>query len=152
SYPHWKPKDPMDDKLLILEDTDGDGRADKCRIFARGLQNPTGFEFFDGGVIVAQAPDLLFIKDTDGDDVADVRRRILHGIDTADTHHTCNSFVLAQDGWLYFQEGVFHQSQIETPYGVVRNRNAAVWRFNPRTFQVERYCPYGFANPHGHVF
>ncbi len=56
SYPHWKPKDKLDDKLLILEDTDGDGRADKCQTFAGGLHNPTGFEFYNGGVLVAQAP------------------------------------------------------------------------------------------------
>lgn len=153
SYPHWKPKDPMDDKLLILEDTDGDGRADVCKTFAGGLHNPTGFEFWNGGVIVAVQPDLLFLKDTDGDDVADVRVRVLHGLDSADTHHAANSFVLAQDGALYFQEGVFHQSQVETIHqGSLRNNNACVWRFNPRTWKVDRYIPYDFANPHGHVF
>lgn len=153
SYPHWKPKDEMDDKLLILVDKDGDGRADECKTFAGGLHNPTGFEFWNGGVLVAMAPDLLFLKDTDGDDVADVREHVLHGLDSADTHHTANSFVLAQDGALYFQEGVFHQSQIETlDQGTLRNNNACVWRFDPRTWRVDRYIPYDFANPHGHVF
>jgi len=151
SYPHWKPKDKMDDKLLILEDTDGDGKADRCKTFAGGLHNPTGFELVAGGVLVANAPDLIFLKDTDGDDVADLRQRVLHGIDSADTHHTASSFVYGPDGYIYFQEGVFHRSQIETPYGVVRNVDAAVWRFDPKTYQVERYCPYPFANPHGHV-
>jgi putative heme-binding domain-containing protein len=153
TYPHWKPKvEEMNDKLLILEDTDGDGRADKCKTFADKLHNPTGFEFWNGGVLVAMAPDLLFLKDTDGDDKADVRERVLHGLDTADTHHTANSFVLDPGGALYFQEGVFHRTQIETPYGPVRNVDACVWRFEPRTWRVERYVPYGFANPHGHVF
>ena len=64
----------MNDKLLILEDTNGDGKADKCTTFADDLHNPTGFEFWNGGVLVAQAPDLLFLKDTDGDDKADVTR------------------------------------------------------------------------------
>src|SRR5207248_6252782 len=66
SYPHWKPGEPYNDKLLIFEDTDGDGVADKVTTFADGLQNPTGFEFYNGGVIVAQAPDLIFLKDSKG--------------------------------------------------------------------------------------
>ena len=77
SYPHWKPNEPMNDKLLIFEDTDGDGKADKMTVFADDLHNPTGFEFYNGGVLVAQAPDLMFLKDTNGDDKADVRERIV---------------------------------------------------------------------------
>ncbi|MCH5373161.1 MAG: dehydrogenase, partial [Planctomycetes bacterium] len=153
SYPHWKPKDDMNDKLLILEDTDGDGRADVCKTFADHLHNPTGFEFFGGGVIVAMAPDILFLKDTDGDDRADDRQRILHGIDSADTHHTANSFTLDPGGALYFQEGTFHHTQVETPYGPpARSANAAVYRFEPKTSSFDVYVAYDFANPHGHVF
>ncbi|MCA9103412.1 MAG: HEAT repeat domain-containing protein, partial [Planctomycetales bacterium] len=153
TYPHWKPKEQMNDKLLILEDTDGDGRADVCKTFADGLHDPTGFEFWGGGVLVAMAPELLFLQDTDGDDVADVRRRVLHGLDTADTHHTSNSFTAGPGGDLYFQEGTFHHTQVETPYGpTVRSANAAVYRYVPRTQQFEVYVPYGFANPHGHTF
>ncbi|MEK6270237.1 MAG: GDSL-type esterase/lipase family protein [Planctomycetales bacterium] len=151
-YPHWKPGDAMDDKLLILEDTDGDGNADSCKTFADGLHNPTGFEFWGGGVFVATAPDLLFLKDTDGDDVADVRIRVLHGLSSGDTHHAANSFVFGPDGNIYFGEGIFHRSQIETPYGAVRNRDGCIWKFDPRTWKVERFIPYNFANPHGHVF
>ena len=157
SYPHWKPKDEMNDRLVILEDTDGDGKADKCKTFAGGLHNPTGFEFYNGGVLVANAPDILFLKDVDGDDRADIRERILHGIDSADTHHASNSFTMDPGGGLYFQEGVFHRTQVETPYGVVKNINAGVWRLEPHTGtfgtgKLERYVPFDFANPHGHVF
>jgi putative heme-binding domain-containing protein len=153
TYPHWTPKTEMNDRLLILEDTDGDGRADKCQTFAGGLHNPTGFEFYNGGVLVANAPDLLFLKDTNGDDTADVRERILHGLDSADTHHAANSFVFDPGGALYFQEGTFHHTQVETPYGPpVRSANAAVYRYEPRTSKFEVYVPFGFANPHGHVF
>ena len=153
SYPHWKPKDEMNDKLLILEDDDGDGRADRCITFADRLHNPTGFEFWNDGVLVAMAPDLLFIKDTDGDDKADVRQRIVSGIDSADTHHTSNSFTFDPGGALYFQEGTFHHSQVETPYGPpVRLANAGVFRYEPRTQKFEVYVSYGFANPHGHAF
>lgn len=153
TYPHWTPKQPMNDKLLILEDTDGDGRADKCTTFADDLHNPTGFEFWGGGVLVAMAPDLLLLVDSDGDDKADVRRRVLHGLDSADTHHTANSFTLDPGGALYFQEGTFHHSQVETAYGPpVRVANAGVFRYEPRTQKFEVYVSYPFANPHGHVF
>jgi len=153
SYPHWKPKEKMNDKLLILEDTDGDGKADKKIVFAGGLHCPTGFEFANGGVLVAQAPDLMFLKDTDGDDKADVRERVLSGLDSADTHHTSNSFQLDPGGALYFQEGTFHQTQVETPYGPsVRCSNAGVFRYEPKSQKFDVYVSYGFANPHGHAF
>ena len=152
TYPHWKPGEEMDDRLVILEDVDGDGRADESTLFARGLHNPTGFEFWNGGVYLATAPDLLFLEDTDGDDQVDRIERVLGALSSADTHHAANSFVIDPGGALYFQEGTFHQSQIETAHGAVRNRNGCVWRFDPRTWRVERYVAYNFANPHGHVF
>ncbi|MCI0702092.1 MAG: HEAT repeat domain-containing protein, partial [Planctomycetia bacterium] len=153
SYPHWKPTEPYNDKLLIFEDTNGDGKADTMKVFAERLQNPTGFEFYNGGVIIAQAPDLMFLKDTNGDDKADTRERILHGLDTADTHHTSNSFVLDPGGALYFQEGTFHRSQIEDPYGPPKRLgDGGVFRYEPRTQKLGVYVAYNFANPHGHVF
>ena len=153
SYPHWKPKDAMDDRLVILEDTDGDGKADKETVFADKLHCPTGFEFANGGVLVAQAPDLMFLKDTDGDDKADTRERVLSGLDSADTHHAENSFRLDPGGALYFQEGTFHQTSVETPYGPPeRCSNAGVFRYEPRSQKFEVYVSYGFANPHGHAF
>jgi glucose/arabinose dehydrogenase len=153
SYPHAKPRQPMHDKLLIFEDTNNDGKADVCKTFSDDLHNPTGFEFWNGGVIVAEGPNVLFLKDTDGDDKYDVKERLIHGIDTADTHHTANSFVLDPGGALYMQEGTFHHSQIETPYGPPqRVANGAVFRYEPRTQKFEVYVSYGFANPHGHAF
>jgi len=152
TYPHWQPGQPMNDKLLVFEDDDGDGRADRVQAFADDLHNPTGFEFWNGGVLVANPPDVLFLRDTDGDGRADERERVLHGLSSGDTHHSANSFVLGPDGALYFQEGIFHRSSIETIHGPVRNVDACVWRFEPRTWRVERYIAYGFLNPHGHVF
>lgn len=153
TYPHWMPTTPMNDKLLILEDTNSDGRADVCKTFAGDIHNPTGFEFWNGGVIVAQGPDILFLKDTDGDDKYDVKERLVHGLDTADTHHTANSFVLDPGGALYFQEGTFHHTQVETPWGPTRRvANGGVFRYEPRTHKFDVYVSFGFANPHGHVF
>jgi putative heme-binding domain-containing protein len=153
TYPHWKPKEEMNDKILIFQDTKGTGKADKCTVFADHLHCPTGFEFYNGGVLVAQAPDVMFLKDSKGDGKADVRVRVLDGIDSADTHHTSNSFTLDPGGALYFQEGTFHHTQVETPYGPPqRCVNAGVFRYEPRTQKFEVYINFGFANPHGHVF
>jgi putative heme-binding domain-containing protein len=151
TYPHWRPKEEMNDKILILEDTKGTGHADKCTVFADHLHNPTGLEFVPGGILVAQGPDLMHIA-ANGDK-AGRRERVLHGLDTADTHHTANSFTLDPGGAVYFQEGTFHHTQAETPWGPpVRNANAGVYRFEPRTFKFDAYVTFGFANPHGHVF
>jgi putative heme-binding domain-containing protein len=153
SYPHWKPKEEMNDKIIILEDTNGDGVADKCTVWADKLHVPTGLEFWNGGLLVGQQPDLMFLKDTDGKGKANYRERILHGIDSADTHHALNSFVIDGGGALYFQEGTFHHTQVETPWGPpLRNANAGVYRFEPRTWKFETFVNYRFANPHGHVF
>ena len=153
TYPHWKPTTPMNDSLLIFEDTNDDGRADKCITFAGDLHNITGFEFWGGGVLVAQGPSLVFLKDTDGDDKYDVKERLVHGLDTADTHHTSNSFVLDPGGAVYFQEGTFHQTQVESPWGPTRRvANGAVFRYEPRSQKFDVYVTYGFANPHGHAF
>jgi glucose/arabinose dehydrogenase/lysophospholipase L1-like esterase len=153
NYPHWQPKTPMDDKLVILEDTNGDGKADKRTVFAGDLNNPTGFEFYNGGVILAQAPNLVFLKDTNGDDRYDVKQILLGGLDTADTHHTMNSFTFDPGGALYFGEGIFHRTQVETPWGpTVRQADGGVFRFEPRSWKFEVYIPMNFPNPHGHVF
>ncbi len=153
TYPHWKPTEPMDDRLLILEDTNGDGKADVCKTFAGDIHNPTGFEFWNGGVLVAQGPDLLFLKDTNGDDKYDVKERVAHGFDTADTHHTINSFVMDPGGAFYMQEGTFHHSQIETPWGGPRRvANGGLFRYEPRSQKLDVYVSFGFANPHGHIF
>lgn len=152
SYPQYLPGTPPDDKILILEDTDHDGKADKQITFARGLHLPIGFELADGGAYVSLQPNLHFLKDTDGDDQADINEIVLHGFDTADSHHSISAFEWGPGGDLYFQEGTFHYSQIETPYGPERLHNAGVFRYEPRTEKLDVFVSYGFANPWGHCF
>lgn len=152
TYPMYLPGNPVDDKVLILEDTDGDGKADKQTVFADGLHLPTGIELGDGGAYVAQQPNLVFLKDTDGDDKADEKTIILHGFDSADSHHSISAFTWGPGGALYFQEGTFHHSQVETPYGPVRLVNAGIFRYEPLTEKLDVFVSYGFANPWGHTF
>ncbi len=152
SYPHWKPKTKMDDKLLIFEDHDQDGKADECKVFAGGLHQPTGFELGNGGVYVAQQPDILFLQDTDGDDQEDVRVRHLVGFDSADSHHGIAAFEWGPGGNLYFQEGTFKFSQVESPYGLTRLSEAGIWRYHPKSEKFGVFVNFAFANPWGHVF
>ncbi|MCA9048318.1 MAG: hypothetical protein KDA89_06295, partial [Planctomycetaceae bacterium] len=153
TYPHWHPLEEMNDKLLILPDEDGDGRADRCITFADGLHNPTGFEFFNGGVLVAMAPDIFFLKDTDGDDRADIRERIFHGLDSADTHHTANSFVMGPDGRFFFSRGIFHYENFETPTRTYRANSGTcgVFKWDPLTWEIDHQFQIG-PNPHGDSF
>ncbi|MFP6618140.1 MAG: PVC-type heme-binding CxxCH protein [Pirellulaceae bacterium] len=152
SYPHWKPKTPMNDKLLIFEDHNGDGRSDECIVFADGLHQPTGFEIGMGGAFVSMQPDILFLQDTDGDSVADTRIRKLVGFDSADSHHGIAAFEWGPGGALYFQEGTFKFSQVESPYGLTRLHEAGIWRYEPRTEKFAVHVSLAFANPWGHVF
>lgn len=152
SYPHWQPKTELADKLLILEDHDGDGKTDECKVFADGLHQPTGFELGRGGVFVAQQPDVLYLQDTDGDDKEDVRIRQITGLDSADSHHGPAAFEWGPGGNLYFQEGTFKFSQVESPYGLVRLHEAGVWRYDPRTEKFGVHASVAFSNPWGHVF
>lgn len=152
NYPEAEPTTKVWDKLLVFEDTNGDGKADKCSTFLDGLNGPTGFTFYKDGVLVMQAPDLWFVRDTDGDGKADWKERVVMGIDSADSHHTTNAMNLDPGGSTYLSDGVFHRTQIETAKGPLRHSDAIIWRFEPRTGQVENYAPYGFANPHGKVW
>jgi putative membrane-bound dehydrogenase-like protein len=86
-YPHGMREDGKgNDRISMCEDTDGDGRANHCKVFADGLNIPTGLTAVDGGWIVAQAPHFLFLKDTTGDGKADVRRVLNSVWGTRDTH------------------------------------------------------------------
>ena len=151
SYPMWEPLKPMNDALVILHDDNNDGRADRVTEFAK-VQNPLGFEFWNGGVIVTCAPDIVFLKDTDGDDVADVRQVILQGVDFADTHHGANNLIMGPDGAIYWQSGVFLVHNFEHPWGPSLNSKAsAMFRFDPRRSSIAVHAG-NSPNPHGIAF
>jgi len=151
-YPQYFPGRPVDDKILIYEDTDGDGRADRETVFADGLHLPTGLEIADGGCYVAQEPNLVFLKDTDGDDRADVREIVLDGFDSADSHHAIGAFVSDPGGGLLMMEGTFHQTAVETIRGPKRCSNAGIFRYDRNREQFDVFVSYGFANPWGQTF
>ena len=151
TYPKWEPLQPMNDSLLILEDTDGDGRADKRTVFAH-IHNPLGFEFWGKGVIVTSGPDLWYLEDTDGDDVADVRTVLLQGLGTEDTHHAANNLIYGPDGGIYWQSGIFLVHNHETPW--VPNLSvgtSGMYRFDPRRFSITPHAG-NSPNPHGTAF
>jgi len=152
TYPHVYPGNVPNDKIVILEDTDGDGKADKSIVYADDLHIPLSFEFGNGGVYVSEMPDLTFLKDTNGDDKADVRERILTGFGTEDSHHALHDFVWTPDGDLLFRESIFHHSQVETPYGPVRQQNSGWFRFNPKTHRLTSFGTYRSTNPWGVTF
>jgi mono/diheme cytochrome c family protein/glucose/arabinose dehydrogenase len=153
SYPHYKPGDPRpNDKILIFEDTDGDGRADKETVFADHLQMPTGFELAPEGVYVSEQPNLLLLKDTDGDGRADTRDILMGGFDSHDTHHANSTFTTDASGAIFSAEGLFLHSQVETPYGPQRCNGAGIWRFDPKSFRLDRYVNTEFCNPWGIAF
>jgi len=136
SFPHTVPGLPPQDKILVLEDTDHDGRADKCTTFVEGFDALDGVAFTEWGVLVSEQPKLWLMNDTDGDGRADTKRELFRGIDVTDSHH---GGMIATDpiGHVLFCDGVFHRSQLETPFGVVRGIDATTYRLHPRTGRVE---------------
>jgi len=102
TYPHHRAGDPRpNDKLLILEDTDGDFKADKQTVFADHLHIPVGFEFAPEGVYISQGTNLKLYSDTDGDDQADQIEIVLSGFDDHDTHHVISAFCADPSGAIY---------------------------------------------------
>ena len=153
SYPHYKPGDPKpNDKLLILEDTDGDNKADKQTIFADGLSRPIGFEFAPEGVYLSQGNTLSLLTDTDGDDKADKTEILLNDFDDHDTHHAIGAFTADPSGAIYMGEGVFLHTNVETAYGPVRGTNGGFYRYSPQRHYLERTAQLSIPNPWGIAF
>jgi mono/diheme cytochrome c family protein/glucose/arabinose dehydrogenase len=153
SYPHYKPGDAKpNDKILILEDTNGDGKADKQTVFADGLHLPLGFEIAKEGVYVSQGTNLKLFTDTNGDDRADRSEILLSGFDDHDTHHNSHAFTTDPSGAIYSGEGVFLHTNVETPYGPVRATNGGFYRYSPQLHKLERTAQLSIPNPWGIAF
>ena len=150
-YPQIAPGQKATDKILILEDTNGDGVSDKTTVFADGLLIPTGVEPGDGGAYVANSTEVLHLKDTDGDGKADQSRIVLSGFGTEDTHHILHTFRWGMDGQLYMNQSIYIHSHVETPYGVRRLNAGGIWQFRPETMKLEVFAR-GWVNTWGHTF
>lgn len=150
SYPHYKAGDGKpNDKIIILEDTDGDGKADKQSIFADNLHLPIGFEFAPEGVYLSQGKNLVLLKDTDNDGKADHKEVILSGFDDHDTHHAHSAYSMDPSGAILMAEGVFLHTNVETSYGPVRGVNGGFYRYAPQTKKLERVAQVSIPNPWG---
>ena len=153
AYPHYKPGESRpNDKILIFEDTDGDGRADKQTVFADKLHLPIGFEIAPEGVYVSQEPNLCLLVDDNHDDKADRMEILMHGFDTHDTHHAISAYSADASGAFYLLEGRFLHRQVETPYGPQRVNDGGAWRFDPKRFHLERHVQSDVNNPWGYAF
>ncbi len=150
-YPQISPGREADDEIVVLEDTDGDGKADLRTVFADGLLIPTGVMPGDGGAYVANSTEILFLRDTDGDGAADERRVVLSGFGTEDTHHIIHTFRGGPEGMLYFNQSIYIHSHVETPWGVRRLGGGGIWHYRPESERLDVFCK-GFVNSWGHVF
>ncbi|RPI91008.1 MAG: dehydrogenase, partial [Planctomycetaceae bacterium] len=152
AYPVRVKDEEARDRILIFEDTNGDGKFDVRKVFADKLNLVSGIEVGFGGVWVGAAPEFLFIPDRNGDDVPDGPAEVLlDGWGYQDTHETLNSFIWGPDGWLYGCHGVFTHSKVGKPGTADDDRtplNAGIWRYHPTRHEFEVFA-FGTSNPWG---
>jgi putative membrane-bound dehydrogenase-like protein len=118
TYPQVKPGQVPNDKIYILEDTQGVGVANRSTIWTQGLFLPTSVAPGDGGAYVTNSTEILHLKDSKGTGKADTRRVVLAGFGTEDTHHIIHTFRWGPDGRLYFLQSIYIHSHVETPNGI----------------------------------
>jgi putative membrane-bound dehydrogenase-like protein len=153
TYPKRAPEGEGRDRIIVFEDTDGDGRHDRRTVFMEGLNLVSGIEYGFGGLFVGAAPQFLFIPIADGDapKPAGKPEVLLDGWGYQDTHETLNTFTWGPDGWLYGCHGVFTHSQVGKPGTPDEQRvkiNAGVWRWQPVRREFEVFA-HGTSNPWG---
>jgi len=133
------------DRISILIDTDGDGRADKKEVFYEGLELVTSFVFYKDGVIASAAPDIWLIRDTDGDGKAETVSKLYTGLGTNDTHAVINNLRWGFDGWIYATHGYSASDHVwngdkTKDFGRI---TSGVVRFRPDGSGFEQYCSKG---------
>jgi putative membrane-bound dehydrogenase-like protein len=152
TYPVRAPEGEGRDRVLIFEDTDGDGVLDTQKVFMEGLNLVSGIEIGFGGVWLGAAPYLLYIPiDAATDSPAGPPHVVLDGWGYQDTHETLNSMRWGPDGWLYGLQGVFTHSNVGRPGTPDSGRvklNAGVWRYHPTKMEFELFAE-GGSNPWG---
>jgi putative heme-binding domain-containing protein len=150
-YPQIMPGSPATDRVVVVEDLDHDGVADKTHVFAEGLLIPTGIAPGDGGAWVANSTELLHFSDHDGDLKADEKRVVLSGFGTEDTHHILHTLRWGYDGFLYFNQSIYIHSHVETPWGVRRLNAGGIWQFRPESLELGVFMR-GLVNSWGHHY
>ena len=155
SYPSWQRSGEGRDRVLVLEDRDGDGRFDSKKVFWDKGRNLSGIALGFGGIYLCSAPELIFIPDRNRDDVPDgPPEALLDGWSLEAKHNIVNGLVWGPDGWLYGCHGILSDSKVGKPRTPDAERvviNCGVWRFHPtrRMFEV---VAHGTTNPWGIAF
>ncbi len=153
SYPKWRLDGKGNDRVVILEDTDGDGKFDKKTVFLNDGVNLSGIEVGFGGVWLCSSPNLVFVPDRNGDDKPDGPPEVvLDGWNVKDTkHNVFNSLGWGPDGWLYGCNGIQAKARVGKPGTPDQDRVAldcGVWRYHPTKKIFELYSS-GTTNPWG---
>lgn len=148
TYPQLKPGVEPVDKIIILEDTDQDGKADKHTVFAENLLIPHAVMPVEGGAYVSTTTELLFLSDNDGDDRADKTKVIYTGFGHSDVHHTLHSMRWTPWGDLHFIQSIYINTFIETAFGPRRLNGSGIWQFRPETERLEVFST-GLVNAWG---
>lgn len=152
TYPQLNVNQDPSDKIIILEDTDQDGAADRSTVYYDKLIIPGGvLPDNSGGAYVAHAEKLVHLTDSDGDGAADRSEVLLSGFGTEDTHHTLHRLSWGPDGLLYMLQGYYIGTHVETLYGPRRLNGGGLWAYNTMTRRLEIYSR-GLVNPWGMAF
>jgi putative membrane-bound dehydrogenase-like protein len=144
-YPQSLASEKPRDYILVCEDTNGDGKADRSWKFSEGLTMVQGVEPGGGGVYVCDFDRLLHFRDINGDGKADEKSVVFSGFGVGDTHQLINSICHGPDGSLWFSQGLHAMSRVETPWGISRLDRAAIWRLRPKSLRLEGFFGGGMA-------